>query len=578
MASIQCKISRGHKYWYIVESRRVNGKPRPVVLSYLGKAEGLLKRLEGITSDVKLKSYSHGLIAALLDTSSKLDIAAIINKYTNSKRLYTSKKPLRNNLTAGITLLLAAIGRVCMPTSKRGWADWAKTTSLSYLLRCNLSKIDSQHFWDLMDSLPAETIEQIEAEILCNVFKIHSIETDSLFFDTTSFFTYIDTTNIKSTVAARGKNKQKRNDLRQIGLALVVTRDDMIPLFHLTYEGNLNDTKVFSKVIEKIKKRMEALRLDILKHTVVFDRGNNSKANLKILEDLNLFYVGSLTPYHHKKLIEDACNNFKDVNMGGKVIRAYRDKRLIWGHDRTVVVFVSDKLKEGSLRGIYQSISKIEAELSKLKEALLSPKAKKRQKDKLEKKIDLIIKGQYAKNIIEYQVNETSEGRFYLEFSVNEKKLKDIEDYLGFRIIMTNRHDWDTAFLIEAYYGQSKVENAFKNLKNPYHLSLKPQFHWTDQKVKVHFFICVLGYLLATIVWRKARLGVQFSKTLDSLLNTLNNIRLATILEESKTRGAVKAIYKLEEMTDEEKKLMQALQIKDMHNSRPRINGVGVYS
>ena len=83
---------------------------------------------------------------------------------------------------------------------------------------------------------------------------------------------------------------------------------------------------------------------------------------------------------------------------------------------------------------------------------------------------------------------------------------------------------------------------------------------------------------MATIVWRKARLGVQFSKTLDSLLNTLNNIRLATILEESKKPGAVKAIYKLEEMTDEEKKLMQALQIKDMHNSRPRINGVGVYS
>ncbi|MHB8279637.1 MAG: hypothetical protein ACYDIA_18570 [Candidatus Humimicrobiaceae bacterium] len=62
MASIQCKISRGHKYWYIVESRRVNGKPRPIVLSYLGKAEGLLKRLQGITSTVKLKSYSHGLL------------------------------------------------------------------------------------------------------------------------------------------------------------------------------------------------------------------------------------------------------------------------------------------------------------------------------------------------------------------------------------------------------------------------------------------------------------------------------------------------------------------------------------
>jgi hypothetical protein len=58
MASIQSKNSRGHKYWYIVESRRVNGKPRPVVLEYLGKAETLLKRLQqGMEGKLKIKSH-----------------------------------------------------------------------------------------------------------------------------------------------------------------------------------------------------------------------------------------------------------------------------------------------------------------------------------------------------------------------------------------------------------------------------------------------------------------------------------------------------------------------------------------
>lgn len=66
MVTIQSKVSRGHKYWYIVESKRVNGKPRPVVLSYLGKAEGLLKRLQDITAKVALKSYSHGTVAAAI--------------------------------------------------------------------------------------------------------------------------------------------------------------------------------------------------------------------------------------------------------------------------------------------------------------------------------------------------------------------------------------------------------------------------------------------------------------------------------------------------------------------------------
>jgi len=66
MATIQSKVSRGHRYWYIVESRRVNGKPRPIVLAYLGKPEDLLRRLQGFGGQVRIKSYSHGCVSALL--------------------------------------------------------------------------------------------------------------------------------------------------------------------------------------------------------------------------------------------------------------------------------------------------------------------------------------------------------------------------------------------------------------------------------------------------------------------------------------------------------------------------------
>ena len=90
-------------------------------------------------------------------------------------------------------------------------------------------------------------------------------------------------------------------------------------------------------------------------------------------------------------------------------------------------------------------------------------------------------------------------------------------------------------------------------------------------------FICVLGYLLASIAWRRAKAS-GFNTTLDTLLDTLNNIRLATMLEDSKTPGAVKAIYKLEEMSDDESALMEALKIKDLHNKRLKISGVGIYN
>jgi len=577
MATIQSKKSRGHKYWYIVESRRVNGKPRPVVLAYLGKADDLLRRLQGLTQGLRLKSYSHGAVAALLNVAATLDVCNVINQHINSPRSYTAEKPVRNNLTAGITFLLAAIGRVCMPTSKRGWWNWAKTTTCEYLLRCSFSKIDSQHFWDLMDSLPVEAIEKIEGQLLKKVLDIYQLETDTLFFDTTNFFTYIHTTNTKCTIAQRGKNKQKRYDLRQIGLAMVVTRQDMIPLFHLTYQGNINDTKVFATVAESIKSRLKALGLDIEKHSVVFDRGNNSKKNLKIVEQLKLHYVGALTPYHHKELIKESEDNFREVDVDGTTINVYRDKRVIWQSERTVIVFISEQFKAGQIRGVYQALSKKEKQLKQLQAQLSNPQAKRRDKKQLENKIMDMLKGQYMSNLINWSLHEISQGMFNLEFSINQQKLSEIEDSLGFRIIMTDRHDWNTVDIIKAYYGQSQIEHAFKNLKNPYHLALKPQFHWTDQKIMVHYFICVLGYLLSAIVWRQARSKAEFKGSLDTLLDILNNIRLATLLEESKTRGRVKAVYKLEETSDEENLLLETLEIKDLHNDRPKLKGVGVY-
>ena len=91
MATIQSKITKGYKYWYIVESKRVNGKPRPVVLAYLGKADDLLKRLQGLHPH-KLKSYSHGAVNALIDVSARLDIVGILNKHVKSSRDLYSRK------------------------------------------------------------------------------------------------------------------------------------------------------------------------------------------------------------------------------------------------------------------------------------------------------------------------------------------------------------------------------------------------------------------------------------------------------------------------------------------------------
>jgi transposase len=576
MATIQSKTTKGYKYWYIVESRRVNGKPRPIVLAYLGKAEDLLKRLQGNLS-FKLKSYSHGGVSALIDVAARLDIVGILNRYVKSSRDYVAEKPVRNNLTTGITFVLGAIGRVCMPTSKMGWLNWAKTTSVEYLLRCNLSKVDSQHFWDLMDSFPEDAISSAEQEILTRLLEVYKIKTDTLFYDTTNFFTYIDTTNDHCDIAQRGKNKQKRNDLRQVGLAMVVSKEDYIPLFHHSYQGNLQDGTVFREVIVKIKDRMQSLGLNQDTHTLVFDRGNNSKKNLDIVKSLGFYYVGALTPYHHKEIIDRATQEMSSISVNNESLAVYREKSAIWEDEKTILVFISDRLKAGQIRGVYQSLAKKEKSLKELQMELVNPTGKKRNREALEKKITTIVSGQYLKDILKWKLIETGDGKYYLDYQIDQEQLLFVEEKLGFRIIMTNRHEWTSQEIITAYYGQSKIEHAFRNMKNPYHLALKPQYHWTDQKIKIHYFICVIGYMLTSIIWREARVKAGYTGSLDNLLDILNNIRLGTMLEESKKTGKPKATYMLEEMTEAEKKIMIALGIENDHNERPKIKDVGVY-
>lgn len=576
MASIQSRMCRGNKYWYIVESKRVNGKPRPIVIESLGTTTNLIARLQGKESQSRFKPYSHGAVAALLVLAKKLDVVSIINKHTLANRKYWSKQPVRNDLTAGITLLLAAIGRICMPTSKRGWYDWTKTTSCDHLLRISSAKLDSQHFWDLMDCIPVESIEKIELEILQNVFLHYPISGGTLLYDTTNFYTFINSTNTHCTIPKRGKNKQKRGDLRQVGLALAVTEEHYIPLLHHSYQGNINDSKVFGEIIASIKKRMELLKIDTSEHTIVFDRGCNSKKNLKQVADLNLHYIGALTPSHHKDLLKSAENKFVSTKVGDDELEIYREKRDIWGEERTVLVFVSKRLKDGQFRGVHQSLEKKKKRLKEIQKGLLSSRSRKRTKEQLESLIEKLLKGQFMERLISYQLEEREPGRWSMIYNICENQLDELNDRLGFRIVMTDRHDWSSEKIIKAFYDQSIVEGAFKNLKNPYHLAETPGFHWTDQKIKIHYMICVIGYLLSALIWYDAK-KAGINTTLDTLLDSLNGIHLGRFVDMTGKQGRPKITYRLEDLSDDQKILVDLFKLSEIHLKPLKIDGVSVY-
>lgn len=568
MAFLSYRVSGGKKYWSICESRRINGKPRNIIIKYLGTGETLLKKITN-NEKISVKTYNHGDIVALLNSVVELDIINIINKYIPLNK--RKERPMRDGLTVGASLVLAAIGRASHPTSKKGWYEWCKSSSLEYCLGYSFKKIDSQHFWDQMDNLPIEAIERIEEDILKKIIDIYKIDMSFLFYDTTNFFTFIDSSNKKNELAKRGKNKQKRYDLRQIGMSLMVTKEEQFPIFHKTYEGNKNDVTIFKEVIGNVIKRLKRITKELSDITIIFDRGNNSKDNfIKIDKEEELYYVGGLVSSYFKDLIKESKDKFTTIKIRNETIPVYRTEREIWGKERTCIVVESKQLKEGQIRGIYQHLEKKYKILQEFKNRLEDDNKRKKRysKEDIENRLNKIIKGQFIKDILKYEIIEKNKDVYSFTYYIDNNifsKLK--EEILGMRILVTNRHKWSNKDILLAYNGQSNVENAFKNLKNPFHLAVRPQYHWTDQKIEVHLFICIISYILTIASYTKIKRETGYKRNVNNFIEDLQKIRLACVI-----RGKKKKVeFQLEEIPKELKKMTEVLNITN-GNLHPKIN------
>ena len=375
MPSLQAIRVKGNTYYRLVTCRRVDGKPTPVVLAYLGKADDILKRLEG-ADETRIRSWSHGGVAALYSLARELQLAELIDRHLSKSgkrsRHTGSQAPsapipaqLNDGLTVGQSLTLVAIGRACCATSKRAFAEWAKTTTLGQLSGAPVERLTSQHFWDQMDQLPVELIEPIERELIDDAVRRFELPLDTLLFDATNFFTFIASANEHCELPARGKQKQKRNDLRQVGVALLCSRQHGIPLWHRTYGGNVADATCFSEVLPSLKQRMVDLCGDLDPLTVVYDKGNVSRDNQRQVDESGLHYVSGLTVASQRDFVDEANPLLASVEIEpGETVPAYRAKRDVWGAERTLVAVCSERLRQGQMAGVMQHVTKAQQWLS----------------------------------------------------------------------------------------------------------------------------------------------------------------------------------------------------------------------
>jgi transposase len=552
VTSLYKKVISGKPYWYLREMAWVDGKPKLKSERYVGTAAEIEALLDGRERDIRPERTRHlafGDVAAAWGILQELGVAAIIDEAAGPRRADAGA-------STGTYLALAALNRVVAPCSKLAFADWWKTTAADRFTRIGAPALGHRRFWDAMHAVSPPQLEEISRRIALRLVEASGADISSVALDMTNFATFIDTGNGKAPVAQRGKAKQKRADLRLVGLGLVVTRDGGLPLTWHAYPGDKPDVTQFPAMIGQLAGQYEAIAAAAAAAagggtdmTVVFDAGQNSEGNFAFLAGTGLRYVGSVPASDCPDLtaLPASARAIVDQDRFGG-LTAYDTRRVVYGAERRAILTHSPELHQSQARGFDgTTLAKAGKKLDELAATLARGKTR-RGRDKVEAEIAAITRKPWIRRVITWQLDGQKPRDLRLAWGIDPDARAALEEELfGKHVLITDHDDWPAAEVIAGYRSQSEAEFSFRQLKDPQVVSFSPMFHWTEHNIRVHVFTCVLALQIAHLMrYRARRAGLDMS--VRALLDALAAIE-ETVLIYASAGGRPKARRMLTETT-----------------------------
>ena len=532
-------------------------------------------------ADLSFKTYRHGAVTAMLWTAQKIGIEQIMDEVFKPKTI--------KGLKRSRVLMLAMIHRAIEPGSKRAFETWCKTTSLPYQLGFQADDLDSAAFWEAMDGISEKEITTTWDLLIKRLLELFQIDPVQFHLDYTNYFTFINTANGRCIICRRGHNKQKRDDLLQFCLAALTSTALNVPIVWQLYNGNENDKSEFPVFIEHIRKQFLAMEIDPSEITITFDGGSNSAENFS---GLGFHFVCAHSMVSHKYLYDIDIDEYKTVALAnGHDRKAYFLESIDFsGVHGSGVLLYSEALKEGQLAQLNRDIEAIKKNVKEIRERLLNSRSslytelrnrevdtahaqrdaqdyntqlEKEEKERLEAGEKRRGRAKKPKNIPEWNADQEmlaivkkviyQKHKYIGEFSSvslsprddgfyditweldEERKDAYTRKYYGKKLICTDHTDWTMLDILNDYTDQECIENGiFRTSKDVDHFSVRPQYHWTDDKILVHTFICLAAMTIAEVLrmFYKSK-GTALPKT--TLLDRLDEIHDGWIFKDEKT-------------------------------------------
>jgi len=401
---------------------------------------------------------------------------------------------------------LMVINRLVEPLSEWALADWANRTVLPELLNVQVSRTTKDRLYKTSDDLLGYRRE-IEQALRSGEQELFSLRRSIVLYDMTN--THFEGLCRSNPKAKHGRNKQKRNDCRQVAVGMAFD-DHGFALAHEVFEGNIADTKTLTAMLD---------RLDLgdkdLKPVVILDAGFASEANIRLLEERGCSYIINITRGSRSRYADYFQNETFTALPGRDSGRQVEVKQIDdpENKDRRLVFCRSAQRREKERAMISHAEERFLADAQSLCKRIETGRLKK--PDVIERKIGALFK-KHPRVARFYKAEHT--GRT-LYLARNDSKLDEALALCGDYVLKTDK-TMEAETLWELYMTLLEAEKGFRMLKGT--LGLRPNFHQIEKRVDGHIFITVLAYhLLRCIGYRLETAGdVREWRTLRRLLGT----------------------------------------------------------
>lgn len=295
------KRSGGFEYLQVVESHRIDGKPRQSVVATLGrldalKASGELDRL--LRSGARF-TESAMLLSAVEKGEATTIEARRIGPPLLFERLWRDSycRSVIENLLADRqfefpverALFLTVLHRIMDPGSDRAAQKWRAAYAIG-----GMDKIDLHHLYRAMSWLGEELSDQTGCGLAPRTTK--DLIEEQLFAKRRSLFNDVglaifDTTSLYfegaggTTLGRYGHSKDSRPDLHQMVVGVVIDEDGR-PICSEMWPGNTADVTTLIPVVTRLRERFLLHRV-----CIIADRGMVSAKTIATLEAEGIEYI-----------------------------------------------------------------------------------------------------------------------------------------------------------------------------------------------------------------------------------------------------------------------------------------------